>query len=592
MSIVESETEREVAALAQGFRAYWAARLGRSPRYRLDFSWPSVGIVELLLDDAYRQQAANNQQTSSEQEASTGHGSESAAPGEEPLATDTVTNLLIGASAYLGVIIATCWRRMPGEPTVSARFIRSPKPEVELEARGGDMLKAGESYRLNVTSALRIIFEDRPRPMPIWDDKTRDLPPRLVGLSAYVAGMCAGRSPLGEGAWLTRSTEEYQPTVEAVGIVLAQSSAEYHEANFPTDLVGSDPYLYAGGLILPPATIDEDGFCIRALEELIRHLTTAEIDGQPLTENARQAVVMNLATSPDETIALVASAVAVALCGNEPPPKLLAIVESLGPIRVLLLPLVAITRAMMAEPPTPLTLIDAGSYEAAARMLIAEGRLGLAPLIQLPQRLFSRKELHPLIELLYCGKTDDAASFLDELGQGATLEPALVLQRAFLALEQGATDEAWKLLERIRNNVLSDTELATSWFECAVRHHLLTRDFVGALDFAEAGSKTLGDPAVRARLEQISVDLLLASRQPSDAWDRAAEILERDPSALGPALSKIEIDLFYGGSDELEEELDRLIHLAPMHPRTIQAVLWADATKRQQEEQERSGSET
>lgn len=582
MSYEGSESEREVAALAHGFRAYWAERLGRSPRYRLDYSWPSVGVVELLLDDAYRQQAANGQQQE-------GSGSSELRPDDgsaDPLATDTVTNLLIGASAYLSVIIAGCWRRMPGEPAVVARFIRGAQPEIELEAYGGDLLLPGETYRLKLTAALRTIFEERPRPMRIWVDENRELPPRLVGLSAYVAGMCAGRSPLGEGGWLARSKEEFQPVVDTVALVLAQTTSEYHLANFPTDMAGADPLLYAGGMILPPATVDEDGFCVRALEELVRHLYSIEVEGRKLDEDARRAVAMNLATSPDETIALVASAVAVALYSDNPPPKLLALVESLGPIRVLLLPLVAITRALLGEPPTPLTMLESGAFDAAGKMLLAEGKLGLAPLIQLPQRLFSHKELHPLIELLYCGKTEAAAQFLDELAAHGPLEPALSLQRAFLGLELGDTAEAWQLLEQIRPQVAADPELATSWFECAVRHHLLTRDFVGALDFAEAGAKSLGDPAVRARMEHLSVDLLLASRQPSDAWDRAAEILEREPSSLGPALSKIEIDLFYGGSEELEEELERLIHLAPMHPRTIQAVLWADAMHRQQENEQ------
>lgn len=545
----ESGTEQEVAALAQSFRAYWGERLGRSPRYRLDYSWPSVGVVELLLDDAHRQKDE-------------GHD---------------LSNLFLGAAAYLSVIITACWRRLPDRPTVTARLTRDARPAIILEATGGAYLKDGERYRLPLSAALTSLVETRPQPLPIWQNAPRDLPPRLFGLSAAMLGICCGRSPLGAGAWLSRADAEWRANTDTVSVVLAQTSAEYYAANFPSEPTGGDPNLYLGGCIAPPPSIDEERFCLRALTALMRHLMSRD-----LTAEAKRTVTLNLAASPDETFSLVGAAAAIALHGDSPPPKLVTLVDSLGPIRLLLLPLVSIARGLLGDPPTPLDRAQDGAPDDAVRLLVAEQRLSLLPLLHLPPRLILRAELRPLIELLYWGNIDKASAFIDELSLVGELDPGVAIQRAFLALEDGHIDRAEELLNRYRERARADGDVAHTWFECALRLSLTRRDFIGALALAEEGASTPGNPDARARLSQLSVDLLLASKQPADAWDRATAILDEDPHALGASLSKLEIDLFYGGSEEVDQELDRVIRLAPMHPRTFQAVLWADAVKRQE----------
>jgi len=404
--------------LALDLSTFWSKLLANYPRYGLDFSWPSVGSLNLILSHVFDVEELS----------------------------EIEEQLVRGAAAYLATIACQTLESV-GEGVQVEASIGEPF-EISLTVSGEPFGAKRENLVIPVYSSLRAVLRSREAALRVFESLNA---PEQWGdsrVSLFAAALFTGLHSFAEGKWARSRYQDVKKQLARVVHTLAETSAKYYSIVYPTEAFGAVAQNYLGR-ILPPAGFEEDFFCGRAAFTLALTLKQSNLD-----EQAKREVAINSALSPDVQLSAPGLAVALALSLADPSEKLLAISDGYGPSRLLLKQAMTLARQALELPAVFKHATDSELSPEIELLLQGEMELGL-----LPHWRVELSELLPvpaLPQLLYWNMSAQARASLDAHLETNERSTALILQGIYLDLVNGQLDRATaELQDEKRNSILS-----------------------------------------------------------------------------------------------------------------------------------------
>ncbi len=525
------DSEQVVFEIAQSFANSWNERLASMPMLQLDFTWPSVGVVDLLTSHLRRKQRL----------------------------TSNDHSLILGASSYIAQIALSCWKTFPGpkqgENQFSLRLSKGAVPDVLLAAEAAAQLKQGERFSIAVNQVLRRILRSNALFFESLPHHIRKFEPSQNYLSSLSLGIVTGLCPYGKGPWSSAnwsgipwsgvessSTREadFNPQIQSAVRLLAQSAAAYYSRNFPDEPIGHAAELYEAALIFPPSMINEQFPCTRSVELLLRYLAERRF---PIEQFP--ALFSNLSKSPDDFISNVGFICGTALVEDGIPDTLRIVAAAKGPAVAPLRPALLGARSLFGRIADPLDALQINNFQQARQLLFVERELGFVPALTFIDESLSEPWLLKVIESLCCFNPEPAERELEKLSTERPLPSDVMFEAIQLDIMAGRTDRAREALINFRTNVADmskreeacylsllgrlalhedDLESARDAFAMS---YAKVEELIDSGDYSHSGLALVGPAAagLMANLGQVDEALTmydsLASRQP---WNTAAQL--------------------------------------------------------------------
>ncbi len=409
----------EIVNIAKRFSRDWSLRTEEAPVLSLDFSWPSVGILDLL----------------------TFH-----IRGENEVSAED-RKIIKGASAYLAVMAFQCWEAF--EVSVVAG-----------ENDDGIFLKAERDGKtllfIAIEQSLFRILKDPPYPFPVIGSSERAVLPDHNYLSLFGIGLMTGLSPYAEGEWANEGIEARAADTEKTVRVLAKSTAEHFGRLLPGEQLGQVAELYLSNLIYPPVMIGEPLPGLQAVRGILAFLKEYNLPAHAVLELSK-----SFACSPDELISTAGlsfySAMVDSGAGLEAISKqVLSVTQTLGNS-------VGLLRGTMIEVRNSLNLFgDWISEEELTKggelRAKLEIQLGFLPWLKLPMKRLKDKKLKPLLQALSLFDLNGAVKILDEILSESPSDIDLRIQRTYLDLAQGDPVKGCEELKKLLSEPGAENE--------------------------------------------------------------------------------------------------------------------------------------
>jgi hypothetical protein len=413
--------EESIKQLADNFSKSWTKKLKKVPRFSLDYTWPSVGTLDLITYQLRRKDVYTRKER----------------------------DIIRSASAYLACIAHDCWSQFPGNPTVEVQNTSGVEFDIIITATGGDLLAAEESFSVNVVQSLKLVLEYKGDALSFFGRKLRAVPLNYNLLSLFGIGLITGYTPFGIGPWKDDDEKDYVRNLIQAQEYLAKTCASYYNKHFPDEDIGKDENLYHYFLILPPSQIEEHFPGCRAVTGIIQYFKDNDIPLDRLTTLSN-----NLALSPDDLISTAGFALSCALCNEtqDPSNKLIALSQSKGSYAAKIRPAVMTARKALGHIADISECIEKGDFDTAITLAEIEKKLNLIPLLRCSTRHFKNTAFKPFINALLWFAPKEARDEIDLLEkQGAALEPDIILQAIFLDIMMGNLDKARDELDFFEN---------------------------------------------------------------------------------------------------------------------------------------------
>lgn len=259
-----------ISELALGFSSLWNKLLEKHQRYHLDFTFPSVGNLDLFLQPLIN---------------------------KKEFVQKDMTHI-IGASSYLGLIAHKCWSTFSNTEEVNLSLIKN---DVVLSIKGGDFQGKNEISKINITQTLKDILQNPTNPFPFFAKLKRNLPTNPKLISMFALGLFFGLSPYIEGSLRNVEEADFLKNIKLCLYNLSLSCAEFYQRIFPTEKLGSNPELYHNFLILPPIGHEEKPYLSRNTHQLNLYLSKSNATKEEINQ-----LLLNLSTFPNELISYIA----------------------------------------------------------------------------------------------------------------------------------------------------------------------------------------------------------------------------------------------------------------------------------------------
>lgn len=374
------------------------------PAYRLDYSWPSVGLLDHFTYFL--------------------RGKESYSEKEELF--------ISGVAAYLAGIAHDTWAHFPDDLQIELKLAENERKDVFLHVQGGKFL-AEEKFTIHVNDALSQVLRSPATPFPVFEHHARFVHQESNLLSLFGIGLVTGLCPYGTGPWKDVPVKDFAPYLIETEVLLAGSAATHYARLFPTELLGQSIELYLANLILPPLLYNEPFVASRAVRNLLAYLKEKET---PI-ENMMQ-LASNLLLSPDDILFSAGFALSVAFVDEAKlSQRLVAIGEAQMPLLPELRAATMIARKILGKPFDWQQELLRKNYTGAKTLIDIEKKVGLLPYWSLSDSLLEVEELLPLFEALAWSNPLAAREIIDELAESQSLHPDVVLQGIFLDLSLG-----------------------------------------------------------------------------------------------------------------------------------------------------------
>lgn len=521
-----------VKTLAMELSGFWTGLLRDHPRYALDFSYSSLGTLNLVLCHLF----------------------------DRPELSEQDQQLVLHAAAYVGAGAYAAWSNFGEGIAVELTHEGEPPSEIWLSAKGGPWLGAKERFRVGVFSALKkaLSGESGPRLFEQHDAR-REWKDHRVEM--FAAGLYSGLSPFGEGKWTERSYGDSKAALAPVNSHLSQTCARYYAAVHPAEEIGTDELVYLRSLLLPPAGFDEEFFCGRASYHLAHYLHTKVADHE-----ARREVALNLALSPHFQLAAAGYAVSVALCGKvEPSQKLIGVSEAFGSEKLTLKHAIVLARNVFGTLPSLPTKLPEVLEPELELLLQIEQQLGLLPLWRTLLEDIAPIPLLP--QLLYWNRAADARVAIDRHAAEHALTQPQILQGIYLDLMSGNFERAkGELQDRVKNAALKDIDSPPL---LALRDELISSvaiyegDFVLAAGMLERAAAYPGLPLSRqSSLLSLRAEILFAGGSAEEALACAESAVKIFPN-IAADIGRVRILRQLRPDDLTVEQIDSIIRIAP-----------------------------
>lgn len=413
----------KVALLAKEFTTSVSATFNDYSFYKLDYSFPSIGVLDLLL------YGLRNKKELSKFD----------------------RHIILSSSAYLGLIAHDCWRAFPDKPEIQVTLSEHSYPEIILRAKGGAFLEDINSFVVPITRMLTEVLQSPKNPLPTFSSSTRLITSESNLLSPVASGLVSGLCPYGKGDWLKLTEKRFADNIIAVCSHLASDYAEFYAQHFPLDTLCATSDFYSPCLTILPAGHNERFLGIRSVNDLHSVFKAKEV-----TEDNMRKTSINLAQSPDDLLSLTGFAFASALSTSDISPRLLSIAENKGIIASSLRPAYMLARDLCGKTTSSCEYLENKDLENAISQIKIEQRLGFLPLLFIDDLdFFHTPHMGEFLVFLSWMKIQEAIEFLDLYHLFVPLTSELKIQKAFLYLYLNQIDKAQKELTECEEN-LSD----------------------------------------------------------------------------------------------------------------------------------------
>lgn len=530
----------EIIERAQSFQTTVNQLFDGYPRYQLDLSWPSIGVIDRILSP-FRGRA-----TLSESE----------------------REVVCGAACYLALMTHDSWDSFFDKPEVMATITQVPSVEVIVAARGGAFLPRGATFKVKLVQSLLDLLASTE---PLFAHFERSQHPRLPGdniVSPFAAGLFSGLTPFGEGEWARVPAGEFRNLIAADDI-LSRSSADHYGRITPSESHGASADLYRHQLILPPAYFAEHIPYERAVSYFVKFVKDTPVEGTELIK-----LCTNLMMSTDHAISIVGFAALTSLTTDTPSPRLLAAAHSFRPHIQQLKPAILLARSLLSETRTPdwLVAVSRDQLDEAKRLIRIDQALELNPLLLYDPSFLEDPNLFPLLHHLSWGEGTKARQFLDLYSEKFPLSIALVLQSIHLALQLKDRARARNELSALDPQTLKEGSIARArllLFRARLHPELALDALTSVVNETDPFSEEYSRAALRlAEAHLVAGRFALA--------EPLLESLRADSSnrEYVPALlSTIRLRALEGADNEaIAEILKELVSVAPQHPSTFEVV--------------------
>jgi hypothetical protein len=513
----------EVKKISDDFVSFWNEVFQAQPQFLLDYTWPSIGIVDKLLFPL--------------------RGKKTFSAADLPL--------IRGAAAYIGIIAFRAWRNFPEVETSLTLTLEEPR-DIVIKAKGGKFLKDDENFGISIGRTIENALKQVGTPVEIFADFTRVFSRNENILSNLATGIVSGACPSGHGPWKEKSQEKFNEYLVRAAEVMSDSCIEFNDTHYSGVAEGSRKELYFPNLLLPPIGFNEPHPGSRAMLSILGFKDHVEMSEEQLTVLAK-----NLAHSPDEHISTAGFIVASALCQNEAPNWLRAYglvhAERLPRLR----PVVDLAKSYLKQPRF-FQHFEKGESEIAKASFKIEYEIGFFPLYFLPHlNYLENPNLNDFFYLLSWTSPRDCYNALDTY---SILEPHpldLQLQLLFLKICSGDTDSLDDRLNKIEGDLdPSDSELIFRFFELrGMSSELKGRPQDAFADFEQALlAKTTDDRRFATVATKVS-RIYISDKKFDQALVLLNQVIERAPYWIPARLLRQAALLNSGDNDQFELSL-------------------------------------
>jgi len=435
----ENYIDGRVFAGGQEFAQYSQRFQKVAPHYVLDFSWPSVSLVDYYIQHL--------------------RGKEHLSKGEE--------HLFLGASSYISGLAMRCLESSFPKSTV----------RVEYEHKSIDLLiytpgrtKKNQNIRLAVSESLHSILAKPNEFLPYFaNTKAHTIPEsNLTQLFSY--GLFSGLSPYGEGGLAEAKADSFGKQLSQLNNILADSSSHYYKNCFRAEKYGKNPDLYSNGLIYPPVGYGEKFVYANAVAGTIEHLAKLSCKQEDTYQLA-----LNLAKSPDETFSSIGFVLAIASLPKSAgiPIELAALADSFIERSPSLVPALMLARRSLYNQADWMDLLDLNETDAAIRLIELEKRLGLIPTFKVKTKRAKDKQFHLLLKFIRLSQTKRGREEVDNLIKQGVATSDIIIQGIAFDLYHNDTERAEKELANFPSEYLEEdpdlfalySELSATFYE-------------------------------------------------------------------------------------------------------------------------------
>ncbi|MBP9838855.1 MAG: hypothetical protein KBC84_09090 [Proteobacteria bacterium] len=245
-----------------------------SPFYEFDFSWQSIGLLDLVCATLI----------------------------EKDKLTLKESSIVKGVAAYLIAIVQECWKTMELETKVFdsnlglSLHVVCPATKVEQV--------------INVERDVRGFLRKLPNIVSITESFSKKIEKNKSFFPYYALGLLTGQSPRLTEGWGEVKPKNFEKFAKLAEIFLAKTAAENYARNFPNEPLGKLPEVYLDGLIFPILSQEDSFFGERAVISLVNFAKEYNLSVSQLAKLGQ-----NLACCQDPTIS-AAGLVLYAACSS------------------------------------------------------------------------------------------------------------------------------------------------------------------------------------------------------------------------------------------------------------------------------------
>jgi len=409
--------ESEVKKIADEFTNFWNEIFNEHPEFELDYTWPSIGIVDKIIFPLRNKKDFSKH--------------------DEPL--------IQGVSAYLACIAIECWKQYP-EVQARAYLSLEESKDVIIEAKGGEFLEKDEKFSICLTQVVKTVLKNASKQTKTFEEQIRFITSNDNLLSPVCTGIIPGLSPHGAGAWREQTKKSFNNYLIISAKTLANSCIKFKEKHFAGEEIGSDFNVYFPNLLLPPMQFDEPQPCARACMSLVMYSKQNKISNEQF-----ERLTGNLALFHDELISSTGFALSAALVQNNEAPNWLKSYALSHEMRVILLkPSIDLARKGLGQK-SFFELFEISEYIQANLQLKIEYGIGLTPLLYLEDyEILSDPLLEEFCYHLHWTALQECFDALKKyLKINSNIE--LKLQFIFLGIKLGLIDEMTIELSRLEH---------------------------------------------------------------------------------------------------------------------------------------------
>ena len=520
--------EDKVRITASKFVARWSKLSEKSKLFALDYSWPSIGTIDLITYPL----RGKSKYTEEEKE------------------------LIKGCASYIGLIADTCLSKIFTSTVLSD----DSKRGIKIVFFGGEVLKDGEQT-ISIEKELTSILMLAPNPFPVLSTFSRPITGEENLVSLFALGVFTGLSPFGRGKLKEYPIEEYKAQTDEVVKYLSLTTASYFEKCFPDLELSHVAELYLNNLIYPPVMLNEVLPAINSTNGVVEFAKSFNVGKKSLLKLA-----VSLSSVPDEVISSTGIAVYGALAKGELSKKVIAASLSRGDFTGILRSAMYSVRESMGLVGD--WLLNEQFDETDEKAFRAELELGFIPWVWIRPNKKNFLKYQKILTFLTKFDFQQSMSGLDLLISENPKDIDLRLQRIYL---EGLLDN-FEEMEKSLRDLLTEpgAENSPRLYDllgaCEVqKDNLKEANKLFKKAFNLISSKTL-------RADHIANNFLtcmLLSENYNDVLKYANDVIKISPNPVSPMLNKSFALFKLNKEEELIEIENELFELAPIDRRVF-----------------------